>query len=579
LITKIIYDDINAKTYGVAEFYHRRIRRIFPALFVMFATCIGISFFTGMGSGINEIGKSVASSIFFSSNILFYFSNGYFDTSLTSNPVLHTWSLSVEEQFYIIFPIFMFSIRSLSQGRQRWVLIIAAAMSFVASAVQVYVEPTGAFYMVYFRAWELLVGGLVAIGVFPVIRQQLALEAIALAGLAAIVVALRFYDKTTPFPGLAAVLPCVGASAIIYAGGCSGNMVSRLLGLPPVRFIGLISYSLYLWHWPLFVFYTRFYDLVGAAKKELLVVAIIVATASWWFVERPFRQKPYRLGQHATLGTALGVMVVTAGIAMSLGPIRASYWPEPGTLEKFVAYESYDADASMRVGTCFLTAGFNSFSWYKPDECLRLSKVERNVLIVGDSHAAHLWVGYQTAFPDVNFLQATASGCVPVESPSGEARCRDLMLYIFRKFLPANHVDTIILSGRWKSSDVAQAVATAGDLRKYATRVVISGPIQEYDGALPRLLAHAATAGEDFTQMVSRHLLPAPKATDRIFAAASLPDGVTYVSVYNALCTPNCRPILGDDVPVQFDYGHLTKEGAIYLARQVGPLALGMTRQ
>ena len=268
-------------------------------------------------------------------------------------------------------------------------------------------------------------------------------------------------------------------------------------------------------------------------------------------------------------------MLATACVAITLAPIDFRYFPVSQMATRSVEYEHYRPEHAMRVGTCFLTSEFNSFSWYQPDACLKLDATRRNVLILGDSHAAHLWLGYQTAFPDINFLQATASGCKPVNEASGPARCTDLVSYILDQYLPAHHADMIILSARWDSSDVSQAIATAARLRHFAGRVIISGPIEEYDQAPPRLLARAEIAGEDASRLGMIHLRPEPRVADRLFAAAKLPDGVQYVSVFDALCTPECRLTVGDGVPLQFDYyGHLTEDGAVYLARKVGPLFL-----
>jgi hypothetical protein len=226
----------------------------------------------------------------------------------------------------------------------------------------------------------------------------------------------------------------------------------------------------------------------------------------------------------------------------------------------------------MRTGTCLLTARIRSLD----PKCLELSAEKMDVLVLGDSHAAHLWVGYQTVFPHINFLQATAAGCKPIITDASHARCKDLLHYVFEDFLPTHRVDLIIMSGRWVAGDVADVVTTAGNLRKYADRVVISGPVQEYDLSLPFLLAHATDRGEDMTRIASLHLQPTQKATDKIFSNTQLPEGVAYVSVYEAMCTPNCRVTVGDYIPVQFDYGHLTKDGAIYVAQKVGPKVLGL---
>lgn len=572
LITRIIFDEINQRTYSIADFYERRVRRIFPALFVMFGACLITAYMIGLQAEIAETGRSIAASIFFMSNILFYSSTNYFNDDLIRNPLLHTWSLSVEEQFYVLFPVFMFFIRNYSLQWKKWMLVALALVSFFASIWQVNSEPTGAFYLVYFRAWELLLGGLVAIGVFPQIQHRLALEGIALTGLAALVASIGLYGKTTAFPGLAAALPCCGTAAIIYAGANHQTWVSRLLSVRPAQFFGWISYSLYLWHWPLVAYYANYQSIEGATRIQLFVVAVIISTASWWFVERPFRTRPYRLKQKAMLGAAVTTMLVMGAIALGSGPIRAKYWPDSEDVNRLAAFVHYDNVETMRTGSCLVTSRKTSLN----PECLKLSADKMNVLILGDSHAAHLWAGYQATYPDINFLQATGAGCRPFINNASHKHCKALMHYMYETFLPANRVDLIIVSGRWASSEVADAIKIAGDLRKYAARVVISGPVPEYDLSLPFLLAHAEDQGKDLANFSLAHLQPERKTTDQLFASAQLPEGVTYVSVYDALCAPTCIVTVGNNIPVQFDYGHLTKEGAIYLADKVGTKVIGI---
>jgi peptidoglycan/LPS O-acetylase OafA/YrhL len=578
LITSIIYSDITRGTYSIADFYHRRVRRIFPALFAVFAACLAVSFWMNFPSETRDIGKSIAASIFFISNILFYTSSSYFDHKMELNPVLHTWSLSVEEQFYVLFPILVYSMRTLTHKKRLLVLLFFALASFAASAVQVYREPTAAFYLVHFRAWELLIGSLLALKAFPAIAKPWQIESLSGLGLALIAAGLIFYSKSTPFPGLAALLPCAGAAAIIYAGGLRKTFVSRLLGLPPVRFIGLISYSLYLWHWPLWV-YTRLHSEPTGLLEKLIVMAIgiFLATLSWWFVERPFRKAPYRLSVKGALIAASASMASVAALAFFIGTLSSHFWHLPNRVEKILAYtDASKHSEETRVGTCFLTSEYNSFEFYKKDECLNLSNEKKNILIVGDSHAAHLWPGFQTVYPQINFIQATASGCKPIIGATGDKRCTDMMDYIFNVFLPENHVDAVILSGRWKPKEVTSAISTASKLREYAGNVVISGPIVEYDQPLPRILARSAAEHTDENEFAARHRRAQQKQIDELFSKAQWPQHVKYVSVYNIMCSQKCRLWSENGVPAQFDYGHLTKEGAMYLVKQAGLAAYGV---
>ncbi len=576
LITRIIYDDINSGAYSVVDFYHRRVRRIFPALFAVLIVALVATFFLRFPSEMRDIGQSVAASIFFVSNIFFFRSSNYFDDKLTSNPALHTWSLSVEEQFYILFPLLIFMIKSLNVNRQKLILGVAFVLCFVASIYEVYSNATAAFYLVSFRAWELLAGSLLAIGGLPKVTQRWLVEGISLAGVGAIFGAIFFYDKQTHFPGLAAALPCFGATAIIYAGGCGMNLVSSCLAFAPVRFIGLISYSLYLWHWPLLVFSVDIHRPESTPEKlTLVLVAVAFATASWWLVERPARTRPYRFSPRGTLALGVGFMVATSAFALSLGSLGDSFRPVPQSAEDILKFLDYPAAISMRDGQCFLTSHYNSFAEFKQQECLASSTSKKNVLIVGDSLAAHLWSGYTATFPNLNFMQATASGCMPVLHARGDKRCTDMMHFVFDDYLPAHPIDVVIISARWRATDVAAAVSTAAAMRKFAGRVVLSGPIEEYAQALPRLLAKENASNTAPGAIAYPSLMPEPKVADRLFASQKLPDGVVYVSPYQTLCTPNCRTMADARTPLQFDYGHMTKEGSAVLAGLIGPAALG----
>jgi hypothetical protein len=331
----------------------------------------------------------------------------------------------------------------------------------------------------------------------------------------------------------------------------------------------LISYSLYLWHWPLIVFFRVFREPSGTERVALVGVCIVLATVSWRFVERPFRERPYKLSAYGTLGAAGGLMAAASVLAFIAGPVSGSFWSLPPHAEEVLAYQNYDAPHLMRDGVCFLTSGSDDFAVYNKDTCLALKPDHRNFLVLGDSHAAHLWPGLQAIFEKTNFLQATASGCKPVVESAGARRCTELMRFIFHEFLPHNHLDGIILSARWEKIDAARIRETTEALRPYANQIFVAGPIVEYDRPLPRILALGLGSNE--ADFAAKYRRSEPGETDRVFAAALSNDAAVYLSVYRALCNPQCVVWAKTDVPLQFDYGHLTREGSIYLASQLGP--------
>lgn len=567
LITKIIYDEVSVGAYSVWDFYARRVKRIFPALYAVFAFIVIASLFFQFPSETEDIGKSILSSVFFVSNVLFFFSSGYFDQKMEFNPLLHTWSLSVEEQFYIVFPIVVFVLRNSGEALRKKVIYSLALLSFVAAEVAARHEPMAAFYLVFFRAWELLLGTLIAIGAVPTVRKVWVSEAVAGLGLVCIFLGTQVISKGSVFPGSGALLPCIGAGAVIYSGG--GTFVARLLSLRPIRFVGLISYSLYIWHWPIIVF-ANIYRAPNGSYEKLFVfcLCLLVAWLSWRFIEQPFRNGRRDDAPRLTVFRAVLCMACFGFIGLFLGGVARYVSDVPQAAEEMLRYEGYDASKVMRVGSCFLTSGYNNFSYFDSTTCLKSMPGERNVLIVGDSHAAHLWYGFSTAYPDINFMQATASGCKPVMNTRGETRCTDLVRFVFNDFLPKHSVDAVVLSGRWGMEDVDAVVNTASILRKYVKRVVISGPIVEYDQSLPRVVAKAISLGTDLDTFAATHRRAAQRDIDTAFRAHILADGVSYESAYGALCSSSCVLTSDNGVPVQFDYGHLTAEGSVYLAKK-----------
>jgi peptidoglycan/LPS O-acetylase OafA/YrhL len=414
LITETIYSEINGGVYSAVGFYARRVRRIFPAMFAVFVFIICAASILYLPGELTKIGGSMLASIFFVSNFAFYNSAGYFDQQALLNPLLHTWSLSIEEQFYLLFPLLVAVLRSRSHATRIRLMFGIALASLGYSVWKVHVDQAAAFYLVQSRAWELLLGSLLAIGEFPRPAIRWHAELLGALGICLVVGSVERISSETAFPGLAAVAPCIGAAAILHSGATATTWTGRILGSPPLRFVGVISYSLYLWHWPLIVFFRFYREPIGIEKVALIAVCFVLATISWRFIERPPRERPYRLSAYGTLAAGGGVMAAASVVALMAGPTSRSLWSNSGRAEALLAYEDYDGPAAMRDGVCFLSSRSDNFSIYDNNSCLALRSDQKNFLIVGDSHAAHLWHGLHAVFQKVNFLQATASGCKPV---------------------------------------------------------------------------------------------------------------------------------------------------------------------
>jgi peptidoglycan/LPS O-acetylase OafA/YrhL len=578
LISSIILAQIKSGKFTFAEFYERRIRRIFPAMFVMLsATCL-LAYQYLLPVETEDFAKSLFSADFSSSNFYFWLRSGYFDADASSKPLLHTWSLAVEEQFYIGLPILFWLLKRYAPGRIDASVIVLALASFALSAVGAYRFPTAAFYLAPSRAWELLLGGIVSLDSFPRLRNVLAREAAGIAGMAMILASSLAYRNTTIFPGLAALAPCGGTALVIAAGRDGPHLTGRLLSLKPITFVGLISYSLYLWHWPIIVFHNLGMSVVPGlvlreAKILMFALAMIAATLSWRFVEEPFRvggrlrmSRPtiFRL---ATAG--IGALAVVSASAVLSHGLPKRFTPEAqqiaGYLDESSLQEQY------RTGTCFMTDRTWEWERFHSRECMPEDSGKRTLLILGDSQAAHLWWGMNRVFSERNVGQATSAGCKPVleQRPRQFPGCTRLMNYVLREYLPKHPVDTLLLSARWDANDLPSLAQTLTWLVSQRVHVVLVGPMVQYDAPLPRLLAMSIRQNDPSIPLI--HRAKFVSSLDAQMAEAARTEWrVHYVSMVDLLCVADrCLQYATDGIPLLSDYGHLTKEGSVLVAEKL----------
>jgi peptidoglycan/LPS O-acetylase OafA/YrhL len=296
LITGLILKDLEHGSFSMVDFWERRIRRIFPALFVMVLVCLVAGWFLLLPYGYLVLGQSAFTLSLFASNIQFWRTTDYFSPLAEENPLLHTWSLSVEEQFYLIIPLLLAGLYAWRQRRLLFpVLVVITTASFAVSVVWLERDPSGAFYLLPSRAWELGVGALLAF--VPALRSNIWRNLAFYGGLMSVFSTFVFYQPGAPFPGLAALPPVIGTALVIWSGvqSCGRQLLwgQRLLGSKPLIWCGLISYSLYLWHWPFFAFHRYIFDHFPPAPVSIVYIAaaFVISVLSLRYVERPFRQK------------------------------------------------------------------------------------------------------------------------------------------------------------------------------------------------------------------------------------------------------------------------------------------------
>ncbi|WP_296642246.1 acyltransferase family protein [Roseinatronobacter sp.] len=298
LITSIILRDLEQGQFTFRQFFERRARRILPALFLVMAVCIPVAYWLLLPPAFKDFAETAAAVALFLSNILFIDRLDYFAPAAEFNPLLHTWSLAVEEQFYLIFPpIVLLAWRLGGKRAAFWTSLVLLLCSFALSEAAWRIKPAQSFFFFPTRAWELLAGALCAFALSSTaIRTRLhALprmlrEAVGIAGFGAILAAIFLYDKSVLFPSYATLLPVCGVVALILF--CdAGTVLGRVLGWRGLVAVGLVSYSAYLWHQPLFAF-TRIYLGAEPALHVMLLLCALVfvlAALSWFLVERPFR--------------------------------------------------------------------------------------------------------------------------------------------------------------------------------------------------------------------------------------------------------------------------------------------------
>jgi peptidoglycan/LPS O-acetylase OafA/YrhL len=303
LITSIILKEAREDAFSYMNFYARRARRILPALLAMLVVVTLAAFVLLLPADLYSYSDLLIHALFFSANFPLASSPGYFDATMQENPLLHIWSLSVEEQFYLIWPtLLLLVLRIFSRRGQILAVLLLAAASLILAEATAHTWPRSAFFHLHARGWELLAGAVLAMDLLPQATNRKLCEGLSILGLALMCGPILLYTKETVFPGLSALPPVTGCALVIYANGTGRTKIASLLSWQPVAFLGLISYSLYLWHWPILAFPA--YILVRPLEpiESLLCVAasLLLAVLSWRYIERPFRKR---------LATRLGNLV------------------------------------------------------------------------------------------------------------------------------------------------------------------------------------------------------------------------------------------------------------------------------
>jgi peptidoglycan/LPS O-acetylase OafA/YrhL len=606
LIAAHIESEIAAGRFSLLAFYERRIRRILPALFVMYALFLLLASQVQFPRDFHFQSRLAAYVIPFLANYAFYQNAGNYSGELAAHIVLlHTWSLAVEEQFYLFFPLLMILISRFMRAGYSVVLWPMALASFLSCVVGTYIEPSAAFYLTPFRAWELLAGALLAVGRFSAPRDARVRAGVALLGLLLIAGADLLLSVNTPYPGGWALVPCAGALAIIYASCDRAVPVGKVLDNQVMRRIGLWSYSLYLIHWPLLVLaqYYVFDPLSVSLRCALLASTFLLGALSWRYVEQPFRGPSALLGRPALYGIA-----AASGVALVLATFVLHRATDPrhyGARE----HELFPTDTAEQA-RCRNTSPEDT---HRPSCKIGDNSAPVEAILWGDSHALAILPAVDAAYARHHeaAIFAQTGGCPPLLG----VNVRDFSnakSNLFRSWIDAhgfgrserckrhteavlnwiagNHIGTVILAAHWiaytednhsrrltdsqspdnfSMLDNAAVFARGLDsllaaLDREHVRIFVLDDAPQSLVNVPYALASAQRLHLDREFRISRVAYEAQQhSAAAIFERLQKRYGFRILKPQDLLCAGGMCSIARNDVPLYIDGEHLSELGAM----------------
>lgn len=580
LIASVIFRDSSTSKFSLRDFYARRIRRIFPALSIVLGSSLVAGWFLLVPVDFKNLGKHTIAGSSFISNLVLWKESGYFDTSAELKPLLHLWSLGVEEQFYIFFPLLLLLIRRTRISRTA-VISFFLCSSLIASVIITVKSPAGAFYNPLTRIWEILIGVLVAdlnTKTRTVVPSPKTQQVLSVSGIALILGAIAQFNDLTPFPSWRALIPSIGAALVIISGPRSflnANLLSRRL---PIN-IGLISYPLYLWHWPILVFARIKFDseLDTLARFSIFFISVGAAYLTFQILEKPLR---FRL---APKKAVLSLSVLILGISLS-GTMAYVFegFPRRYSVEfqELVKFEP-DVFTDALLGSCWIDQFEKPNAFDK--SCYSNNTKGEHWLVWGDSHAARLTPGLRNKLGgEVQVSQLTRSSCPPIIDIEFK-ECQASNAYSM-SLISKTAPDTVLMFGRW---DTYLANNSASKLRSKLAetvrhlhrsgvdRILLLGPAPFWSGSLPtNMIEFVKTSDSKYLPERSQYRLdPIGKNSDKLLRSIAMTvPGIDYVSVYDILCESDGCLVTTDGTVsglTTWDYGHLTTPGAEYVIERL----------
>ncbi|MDC1498742.1 acyltransferase [Amylibacter sp.] len=588
LITTILIEDIENKRFSIVNFYERRARRILPALFFVMLVCIPFAWMWMVPSQMKDFSQSLVAVSLFASNILFWRESGYFDAAAEEKPLLHTWSLAVEEQYYVLFPIFLILAWRFGKNRVFWMIVVMAAISLLLSEWGWRNKASANFYLAPTRAWELFAGSIAAF-----IVQKKGVQRnnfLSLIGLAAIIFSIFFYDENTPFPSVYALVPVLGVVLLVlYAG--KETLAAKLLSTKGFVGIGLISYSAYLWHQPLFAF-ARVYR--GVLTEEWLMIflsaiSLFFAFLSWKFIESPFRAKRKVSAKSILYFSTAGILVfITAGLyghfnskeinSGNFNPYHKLHNLELGGYiadNKFLQKQSWDIlrDLSDDNGYGVLGNNYDYELWF--DDISRKNKF----LVVGNSHSKDIFnILYQSnMFSSRNQVARFGEQIRNLNSSHDFWKSKNYIA-----------ADTIVIATRYDSNDIEFLPNIIETVQSDGKKILLVLNIFEFPGdasgysLIDKVVLNNLGASADVLSFeVNRSYFKyfnsnsnnKSSSTNAKLSQIANNFGIPTLNRMDYVCNMEIEQCFAVNVDLSknfYDYGHHTISGSQYFSQQPG---------
>lgn len=569
LITKIILGHEGSTKSFFPEFYERRIRRLIPpAIPVVIVSFIAGLIWLSPGQ-MESLSKSIIAYSGFVSNWLFLTEVNYFDVPAHYKPLLHTWSLSVEEQFYLLFPIIILTLKKI---HAKWVTAFYVLVFITSLALSYffmfYGNTEAAFFNSFARFWEIALGGLLACNVIPKINSKVFQESLAAFGLLMIIGSLFLVRETMDYYGLGSLVPTIGTAMVIHA---KSQGLGKLISLPPARAIGLISYAMYLWHWPLFVYIKFAFPSAGALHYlAAIALTILLATLSYFLIEQPIRKKTFLKSSRSAYIFFIVTSIVFVGI--SLATLVGKGWPQ-----RFTAAQNYSSNRDLQIvdwraktqqNICWIDYRFNVGDAVR--NCTQDVQGKKNILVIGDSHAAHLMPGLRKNYPKVKFSLLAVNSCTLTKRKAEKRKaCNDLTDWVdetdFSQF------EAVIFSSR-NVRETPKNLATRLDKISSQTTLYYIGPIPYFEPNMPTLFPTLTgkVSDEEIYKRFEAAMDVAQFEKDRVLKEQfGNNSDINYISMIDIVCPDGkCQFRDPDGWPILIDNSHMSVEASeMFLSR------------